>query len=77
MNWKRLIIYNFICWCEDFKESENILVLLNLDNKTIYEYIEEFVQCISEDAYGDWEEVYKIYNIKANDIEKFLLETLI
>ena len=27
MNWKRLIIYNFICWCEDFKESGNIYEL--------------------------------------------------
>lgn len=77
MNWKKLILYNFVCWCEDFKESGNILELFKLDDKYIYEYIEEFVQCILEDEYGDWEEVYKTYNITANDIKKYLHQTLL
>lgn len=77
MNWKRLIIYNFICWCEDFKESGNIYELFKLKNEYIFDYIKEFVQCISEDEYGDWEEVYKTYNITANDIKDFLFKALI
>ena len=78
MNWKKDILYSFNEYVKEKEDMGLVEHLIFFSNEKILEHIEQFIEDIQTDEYGDWEDFCNTYeDITLEDIYGLLVDLFV